>query len=104
MFITHRSFVWIDEVYLDDDLELAPAGLADLVRGLHHDPVLVGVALVQLEVDLLHVRRHVLVVVGLHVDGPLVRVPVLLALLPEVPRHVPVNDRFHYADALKILR
>lgn len=41
-----------------------------------------------------------LVPVGLHVNRPLMRVPVLLPLLPEVPRHVPVHYRLHDGDAL----
>jgi hypothetical protein len=40
---------------------------------------------VQLELDLSHIVRHVLVVEGLHVDGPLVRVPVALTLLAKMP-------------------
>lgn len=33
---THRSFIWVYEEDLDDDLELPPACLCDLIGGFGH--------------------------------------------------------------------
>ena len=43
-----------------------------------------------------------LVSVGLDVDGPLVRVSVLLPLLPEVARNVPEHDGLHNSHTLGV--
>ena len=48
------------EVDLDDDFKLAPASLSNLVGRFCHGPVGIGITVVQLEVHLLHVGRHVL--------------------------------------------
>lgn len=42
-----------------------------------------------------------LVPVRLHIHRPLVSVTILLPLLPEVPRDVPVHDRLHDGNALR---
>ena len=79
-----RSLCRILEVDLDDDLELAPAGLGDLVGRLGDSSVGIGVTVVKLEVDFLHICGHVLVVVGFEVDRPLVSVTVLFSFLAEI--------------------
>ena len=79
-----RSLCRILEVDLDDDLELAPAGLGDLVRRLGDSSVGIGVTVVKLEVNFLHIGGHVLVVVGFEVDCPLVSVTVLFSFLAEI--------------------
>ena len=63
-----------------------------LIRRLCEYPDGLLVALVQPELDLLDVVGHVLVLEGLEVDGPLVRVPVRVPLLAEVLAVVAVDD------------
>lgn len=87
---------------LDDDFELSPARLGQLIRRLRHDPVRIGVALVEFEVNLLNVSGHVLVGVWLHINSPLMGMSVLLAFLAEVTRHVAVYYRFYYSKALEV--
>lgn len=89
------------EIYLDNHFKLSPTSLADLVRWLCYNSVGAFVAFVELEVDLLHKRLHIFVIVGLDVNRPLVSVPILLALLPKGSRYVAVNDRLHLGYSLK---
>ena len=79
-----RRLPYYLEVDLDDDFKLSPASLRHLVGWLGHCPVSIGVTVVQLEVDFLHVGRHVLILVRLEVDRPLMSMAVLLSLLAKV--------------------
>lgn len=98
---TYRSLIRIMEVDLDDNLKLSPPCLRQLIRRLGDDPVWIGVALMQFEVHLLDVSWHVFVLIGLHVDRPLVSVAVLFSLFPEVTRYVAVYYRFDDCNALE---
>ena len=64
-----------------------------------NEPVWISVAFVELELNLLDVAGHVLVVVGLDVDRPVVGVAVGLPLLPEALRNVSEDDRLDDRDA-----
>lgn len=83
--VVHRdgSFRWVVKVDFDHDFKLSPARFGHFEGGLCDHAIGVGVAFVQFEVDFLHVRGHVLVLVRLYVHRPLVRVAVFFALLAE---------------------
>ena len=50
----------------------------------------------QFKMHLLDVGRQIFVAVRFQVDGPVVRVPVLLALFAEKLRNVTVHNRHHH--------
>lgn len=88
------------KVDLNDYLEFSPAGFRQFVRWLRHNSIRIVVTLVQLEMHLLHVGGHVLVVVGLDVHGPLMRVSILFPLFAKVTRYISVNYRLDYGNSL----
>merc|ERR1719154_384039 len=84
-----RSLYWILEVDLDNYFKFSPASFSDFIWRFGHCPVGVGVAVVQLKVNFLHISRHVFISVWLDIHSPLVSVAVLFSLLTEIFRHVP---------------
>jgi hypothetical protein len=97
----YRSFVRIDEINFNNNLELSPSGFGDFVRWFRDDPILIGVALVQFEMYLFNPIGHVFVFVRLNVNRPLMRVSVFFSFFPEISCDVSVDDRFHYGESLK---
>uniref|UniRef100_A0A0A9XPC1 Cellulosome-anchoring protein n=1 Tax=Lygus hesperus TaxID=30085 RepID=A0A0A9XPC1_LYGHE len=84
------------EIYLDIDDELTPPKFSYLIRSVGNDSHRIFERLVQMEVDLLHVGRHVLVLLSPLVDRPLVCVLVVL-LLAALDSCTTIHERFlHY--------
>ena len=88
------------EIYFDDNLELSPASLDHFVRWLGQGPVGIVVAVVELEVDLLDIGGHVLILVWLDIDCPLMGVAVLLSLLSKVFTHISINYWLDHSHSL----
>merc|ERR1719153_763010 len=82
----------ISQVNLDLNLKLAPSGFRHLIWWLCHCSIVVCVAVMQFEVHLLHIRRHVLISKWLHVYGPLMRMTILLPFLAKVLADIAVHD------------
>lgn len=92
MHFTYRPLIWIVEVDLDHDFKFAPASFCDFIRGLCQDSVLVGIAVVEFEVDFLHIGGHVLIFIGSDVNSPLMCVAILLSFLAKVLGYVSIHD------------
>lgn len=92
---------WIVEMQFDHHLELSPSGFGDFIRRLGKHTIRVRITFVQLEMDLFHPRRHVLVVVRFHIDRPLMCVAVFLALFAKRPRYIAINNWLDNGQALE---
>lgn len=84
------------KIYLDDNFKLSPSCFSELIRRFGDYPVWVGIALMQLEMHFFYVNRHVFIGVGLHIDCPLVSMPVFLSFLAEISSNVTIDNRFYY--------
>lgn len=92
---------WIVKINFNDDFKLSPTSLAHFIRRLRNNPIGTFVALMKLKVNLLDECLHVLIVVWLYVDRPLVSVSIFVALLPEGSRDVSIYNWFYFSYPLK---
>lgn len=74
---------------------MSPTCLGHFIRWLGQDTILICVTVMQFKVHLLNVGRQVFVAVRLQVDGPVVRMSVLLTLLAKELRNIAVHNRHH---------
>lgn len=95
-----RSLGWIVEVQLYDHLKFSPSCFRHLVRRFGDNSIRVGVAFVQLEMYLLHIGRHVFVVIRFDVDIPLMCVAILFPFFAEGTRHIAVDYWFDHGESL----
>lgn len=95
------SLVWIMKMDFNYNFEFTPARLANLVWGLHYNAILICVAFMQFKVDFFDITRHIFVVVGLYVYGPLMGMTVFLTLFAKVTGYVAVDYRLHNTSTLK---
>lgn len=88
------------KIDFDNYLKFPPTSFCQLVRWLCHNTIRIVVTFMQLEVHLLHIGRHLLVVVRLDVHGPLMCVSILLSFLTKVTGYISVNYRLDYGNPL----
>lgn len=89
------------KVNLNDNFELSPSRLSQLIGWLRHYAIRVCVTLMKLEVHFFNIRGHVFIGIRFHVHGPLMRVTVLFSFLAEVSSDIAVHYWFYYHQSLE---
>ena len=88
------SLNWILEIYFDDNLKFSPPGFCHFIRGFGQCAVCICIAVMELEIDLLHICRHILISERFNIDRPLMSVTIFFSFLSKIFTDVSINNWF----------
>ena len=89
------------EVYFDDDFKFTPSSLCDLIWRFVMHSIWIRVTVVEFEVNLFHIRRHILIVIWPNVSCPLMSMAIFLTFLSKMSSDIAIYNGFDNSDTLQ---